>query len=90
MLMSHPAWDVVDHALGELESNDDLELRTARRYIIGYLLSQLIAQGVIPPAIAVAPDAPETPKPSYRWILQLDALGQKTHAKQSKRLATAK
>jgi len=48
--MTHPAWAIVDNALAELEDNDDLELRTARRYVIGYLLQQLAAQGLVPPA----------------------------------------
>lgn len=46
-LMKHPAWSAVDRALGELESNSDLELQTARRYVVGYLVQQLIAQGLV-------------------------------------------
>jgi hypothetical protein len=72
-LMTHPAWGVLDSALSELESNDDLDLRTARRYVIGYLIQQLAAQGLIPPAIAFRPEGSAGPDPRYRWILQLEA-----------------
>lgn len=72
-LMTHPAWAILDEALADLESNDDLELQTARRYVIGYLIQQLAAQGLIPPAIAFRPDTPNAPAPQYRWILQLES-----------------
>jgi hypothetical protein len=48
-LMAHPAWSAIDRALGELESNRDLQLSTPRRYLAGYLLQQLIAEGAISP-----------------------------------------
>jgi hypothetical protein len=41
-LMTHPAWAVIDGALGELESNNDMELTTARRYVVGFLIQKLI------------------------------------------------
>lgn len=72
MLMSHPAWAIIDGALSDLESNDDLELRTARRYVIGYLIQQLVEQGQVPPAIASRPDVPDLSQPRYQWILQIE------------------
>ena len=70
-LMSHPAWAAMDNALGELEDNDDLGLRTARRYVIGYLIQQLVEQGQLPPAIASRPDAPGGAQPKYRWFVEI-------------------
>ena|SRR2546421_5413679 len=71
-LMSHPAWTVIENALEDLECNDDLELRTARRYVIGYLIQHLAEHGLIPPAIAFRPDVVDTAQPTYRWILQVE------------------
>lgn len=48
------AWKAVDAALAELESNNDLELQTARCYVIGYLLQSLESRGLLPPAILQA------------------------------------
>lgn len=70
-LMRHPAWQVIRSALGDLEKNDDLELRTAQRYAIGYLIEKLIASGLIPPALAFTADTRSTVHPKYRWILEL-------------------
>jgi hypothetical protein len=91
-LMNHPAWRVIDQALGELEANDDVELRTARRYVIGYLLQQLATKGLTPPAIAVGPDFPQVPLPSYNWILQLQSAVERPVAakKSPKRLVHSK
>jgi hypothetical protein len=50
-LMAHPAWEVVDQALGELEDNDDLELRTARRYVVGFIVQQLVNAGQAHPPL---------------------------------------
>jgi hypothetical protein len=63
-LMTHPVWAIIDAALADLESNDDLQLQTARRYIIGYLVQQLAESGQIPPAIAFRPDAPNSSQPN--------------------------
>ncbi|HZK80221.1 MAG TPA: hypothetical protein VFC46_04120 [Humisphaera sp.] len=89
-LMTHPAWAILDSALAELESNDDLELRTARRYVIGYLIQQLAESGQIPPAIAFRPDTTDASQPNYRWILQLDAFIQGEHKKTPRKTAAAK
>ncbi len=74
-LMNHPAWPVVDEALAELEENDDLELRTARRYVIGSLIQQLSEAGLIPPLVAMSPSGVGNgPIPTYRWVLQFEAV----------------
>jgi len=46
-LMKHPAWAAVNRAVEELESNSDLELQTARQYVVGYLVQQLVENGLI-------------------------------------------
>jgi hypothetical protein len=89
ILMTHPAWSIIDSALAELESNDDLELRTARRYVVGYLVQQLAESGQIPPAIAFRPDERAASQPSYRWILQVDPM-KADHKGASKKLSTTK
>lgn len=38
---SHPAWSALEKALVALAANDDVELRTAKRYVVGYLLDSL-------------------------------------------------
>jgi hypothetical protein len=48
--ITHPAWPVIENALRELESNDDLELRTAQRYVVGFLIKQLALHDLMPPA----------------------------------------
>jgi hypothetical protein len=88
--MTHPAWKIIDSALADLESNDDLELRTARRYVIGYLIQQLAERGHIPPAIAFRPDAPSSSQPSYRWILQVEASMHCEPKKTSRKMAVGK
>ncbi len=45
---SHPAWKIIEQALAELDDNDDLELRTAKRYVIGHIISALAKSGVLP------------------------------------------
>lgn len=70
-VMGHPAWSVLDDALAELESNDDLAMRTARRYVVGYLIQQLIDRKLTPPAFAVGPEAGGAPAPDYQWVLQM-------------------
>jgi hypothetical protein len=40
------AWRAIAGAIGELEDNHDLELRTARPYVIGLLCERLAASGV--------------------------------------------
>jgi hypothetical protein len=52
-LMDHPAWAVVDATLGELETNHDVELMTARRYVVGSLVRQLVDHGLTPPGLPV-------------------------------------
>lgn len=71
-LMSHPAWATIDNALGELENNDDLQLRTARRYVIGFLIQQMVEQGNLPPAIVSRPDTPGRAQPRYRWTCEIE------------------
>ena len=89
-LMTHPAWAIIDGALADLEANDDLELQTARRYVIGYLIQQLAEHAQIPPAIAFGPDAPDSSQPSYRWILQVEASIQGGPRKAPRKMAVAK
>jgi len=89
-LMEHPAWNVIDSALGELEANSDLQLQTARRYVIGYLIQKLATEGLIPPAIAFRPDSPESSGPRYSWILRIEGFAQGTRQKPTKRLANAR
>lgn len=50
--MSHPAWKVLEEALAELEANDDLELTTASRYVVGFLIQVLVEKGLTFPQIA--------------------------------------
>jgi hypothetical protein len=38
-----PLWRAIDVAVSELERNRDVELTTAREYVIGYLYQQLAA-----------------------------------------------
>ena len=40
-LLTHPSWAVLEKAIEELELNNDLELHTASRYIVGFLIQQL-------------------------------------------------
>jgi hypothetical protein len=70
-LMRHPAWPVIDRALRQLEKNGDVELQTASRYVIGHVIEQLVASGLIPPAIAFTADTESAVHPMYRWILEL-------------------
>jgi hypothetical protein len=39
-------WKKVDHVLTELEQNQDIEITTAREYVIGYLCQELAAESV--------------------------------------------
>ena len=39
--LTHPAWKVVEQAMRDLETNNDLELQTPSRYVVGYLLQAL-------------------------------------------------
>lgn len=50
-LMAHPAWSVLDNAFAAVESNGDLELQTPRRYLVGYLLHQLVEANLLPPVL---------------------------------------
>ncbi len=53
--MNHPysefedtaLWETVDAALTELEQNRDVQLNTARAYVVGYLCKQLIRQKLV-------------------------------------------
>lgn len=46
-LENSPAWNAIATAIGELESNRDLQLTTDRVYVIGYLCQQLAAAGIL-------------------------------------------
>ena len=35
-------WKTIDKAIGDLEENQDLELKTPREYVVGYLCKNLI------------------------------------------------
>jgi hypothetical protein len=43
-------WAAIDAALADLEQNRDVELSTAREYVVGYLCQQLAARQVVAPA----------------------------------------
>jgi hypothetical protein len=43
-------WQAIDSVIIELERNQDVELSTAREYVIGYLCQQLAARQVVTPA----------------------------------------
>ena len=45
-----PLWEAIDAAISTLEQNRDVELATAREYVIGYLCQQLVARLVVKPA----------------------------------------
>ena len=40
-------WKVVDKAIADLEKNQDLELRTNRKYVIGYLCEKVSGQKIV-------------------------------------------
>ena len=42
-----PLWKAIDAAVAELEQNRDVELKTTREHVIGYLCQQLSAQGTV-------------------------------------------
>jgi hypothetical protein len=42
-----PLWRAIDIAVAELEQNNDVELRTTREHVIGYLCRLLAAQGTV-------------------------------------------
>ena len=83
-LMNHAAWAVVDEALADLESNGDLELQTARRYVVGSLVKALADKGLLPPN-----DPDQLPANErggrYRWIYEFkEQRGPKKQAAQKK------
>jgi hypothetical protein len=41
-----PLWNAIDAAVADLEHNRDVELKTSREYVIGYLCQKLAALGV--------------------------------------------
>jgi hypothetical protein len=45
--MNHPAWRVLDAAINELDAIGDLQLQTARRYVIGFLIKELARAGLL-------------------------------------------
>jgi hypothetical protein len=54
-LENHPAWMVLDRAIKKLAANGDLDERTAREHIVGYILSELnktafLAPQILPPS----------------------------------------
>ena len=40
-------WKAIDTALAELEKNGDVQLTTARRYVVGYLCQQLARKKLV-------------------------------------------
>jgi hypothetical protein len=42
-----PIWEVFDKAIQDLASNSDIEEKTDRSYIVGYLCKTLIASGIV-------------------------------------------
>jgi hypothetical protein len=47
--MDHPAWTVMEQAVVDLVENEDLELLTPARYVIGSLLKPLSESKLLPP-----------------------------------------
>ena len=41
------AWKIIDQAVSAIVKNQDIKETTARVYIVGYLVKQLVEQGVI-------------------------------------------
>jgi hypothetical protein len=39
---SHPLWSVVDSELSELEENQDIQITTAREYVVGSLVKACV------------------------------------------------
>ena len=66
-LISHRAWQILDEAISELESNDDLELHTDKKYVIGYLVQTLLEAGLLPPIIPE--HLSERERKRYSWLL---------------------
>lgn len=46
-LENSPAWNAIATAIGELESNRDLQLTTDLAYVVGHLCQQLAAKGIL-------------------------------------------
>lgn len=46
-LESLPLWKVVEKGIRDLNQNGDLDQTTASRYIIGYLVQQILASGLV-------------------------------------------
>ncbi len=53
-----PLWRVIDASIAELEQNQDMELKTTREHVIGYLCQQLTAK------IAMHSHEGSAPRPS--------------------------
>jgi hypothetical protein len=67
---THPAWAVIEQALQDLAANNDLELRTPPRYVIGYLIESLVNRGLLPPHLPASMGSPsdvESQGPHYIW-----------------------
>ena len=53
--MNHPyskfentaLWKTIDDTLSELEQNQDVQITTAREYVVGYLCKQLVHQKLV-------------------------------------------
>jgi len=43
---THPAWKVIEDALNKLQANNDLEMRTASAYLVGFIMKELVRQGL--------------------------------------------
>ena len=41
-----PLWRVIEEAVHDLATNGDVELKTARRYVVGYLCQQIFEAGL--------------------------------------------
>jgi len=41
-----PLWKIVEEAISDLESNQDLDLTTSPEYFIGYICRSLVNKGV--------------------------------------------
>jgi hypothetical protein len=39
---THPIWAIVEKTINDLKKNDDIELKTANKYIVGYICKSLV------------------------------------------------
>ncbi|NHC39379.1 hypothetical protein G6549_05335 [Bacillus sp. MM2020_1] len=42
-----PLWNIINKAIAELVENDDIELKTQKEYIVGYISKLLIESNIV-------------------------------------------